>query len=77
MSLMFLALTLLLILTIVAGVCMFGVFGAPTFASANILFYFLLGLFVVTLIVAYTQQQVIHTPPPMPAKKVMPQPSGR
>ena len=68
---MFLALTLLLILTIVAGVCMFGVFGAPTFASANILFYFLLGLFVVTLIVAYTQQ-AIHTPPPMPAKKVVP-----
>jgi len=26
---------------------------------------------VVTLIVAYTQQ-VIHTPPPMPAKKVVP-----
>ena len=73
---MFLALTLLLILTIVAGVFMFGLFGAPTFGSANILFYFLLGLFVVTLIVAYTQQ-VIHTPPPMPAKKVMPQPSGR
>ena len=65
---MFLALSLLLILTIVAGVFMFRLFGAPTFASANILFYFLLGLFVVTLIIAYTQQ-VVHTPPTMPATK--------
>jgi uncharacterized membrane protein YtjA (UPF0391 family) len=69
---MFLALSLLLILTIVAGVFMFGLFGVPTFASANILFYFLLALFLVTLIVAFTQQ-VIHTPTKMPGTRTMAQ----
>ena len=65
---MFMALALLFILTLLAGVFTFGLFSAPTFGGANIIFYFLLGLSVVAVIVALSQQAKIESSPSHPTQ---------
>jgi hypothetical protein len=47
---------LLFLITVIAGLYAFGVFSAPAFAGATILFYFLLAIFIFALIVAIGQQ---------------------
>ena len=46
----------LLLLTLISAVFAFRLFNAPAIGSANIIFYFLLGLFLITVVVGLGQQ---------------------